>query len=259
MALPVGISTVTLSGTFLQLDGTAAVGSVSFSTKQALADGTGDVILPKGGISAELDEDGAFEVVLPATDESDLNPTSFTYVVVEQLTTPKATRSYEIELPAASPTVDLADLAPVASVDAVSSYVLKAGDTMSGALAVPTVRGGTGSGGNLALQSTSHATKGLVTSDSDVSITAAGKGLRVKEGSNARMGTSTLTAGTVTVANTSVTANTRILITVQSLGTVAAPKAVAVTARSNGTSFTITSADNTDTSVIGWLLLEPAA
>lgn len=90
-------------------------------------------------------------------------------------------------------------------------------------------------------------------------ISVAGKGLQVKEGSNARMGTATLVAGTVTVNNTSVTANTRIFLTIQSLGTVAVAKAIAVTARTASTSFTITSADATDTSVIAWLLIEPAA
>lgn len=85
----------------------------------------------------------------------------------------------------------------------------------------------------------------------------AGGGLAIKEGANARSGVATLAAGTVTVANTSVTANTRIQLTVQSLGTVTAPKAVAVTGRTAGTSFTITSADATDTSVVAWLLVEP--
>jgi hypothetical protein len=93
-------------------------------------------------------------------------------------------------------------------------------------------------------------------SAANVRVTTAGKGLQVKEGSNARLGTATLSGGTVTVSNTSVTASTRILLTVQSLGTVAAPKAVAVTARVNGTSFTITSADATDTSVVAWHLVE---
>lgn len=87
---------------------------------------------------------------------------------------------------------------------------------------------------------------------------SAGGGLSVKEGANARLGVTTLVAGTSVVANTSVTANTRIILTIQSLGTVAAPKAVAVTARVAGTSFTITSADATDTSVIAWHLIEPA-
>lgn len=88
-------------------------------------------------------------------------------------------------------------------------------------------------------------------------LNTAGKGLQIKTGSNARAGTSTLTSGTVTVSNSSVTSNTIVLLTIQSLGTVAAAKAIAVTARTSGTSFTITSADATDTSVIGWMLVEP--
>lgn len=89
-------------------------------------------------------------------------------------------------------------------------------------------------------------------------IATVGRGLQIAEGANARMGVATLVAGTVTVANTSVTATTRIVLTVQSLGTVTSPKAVAVTAKTNGTSFVITSADATDTSVVLWLLLEAA-
>ncbi len=89
-------------------------------------------------------------------------------------------------------------------------------------------------------------------------VGTAGGGVAIKEGSNARSGVSTLVAGTVTVANTSVSATTRIQLTAQALGTVAAPKALAVTARSAGTSFTITSADATDTSSVAWLLIEPA-
>lgn len=80
----------------------------------------------------------------------------------------------------------------------------------------------------------------------------------VVEGSNAAMGVATLVAGTVTVSTTRVTANSRIFLAAQSLGTVTAPKALAITARTAGTSFTITSADATDTSLIAWQIIEPA-
>lgn len=72
-----------------------------------------------------------------------------------------------------------------------------------------------------------------------------------------RHGVATLVAGTVTVSDTSVTTSSRIFVTMQSLGTVAAPKALGVTARTASTSFTITSADATDTSVVAWELIEP--
>jgi hypothetical protein len=90
-----------------------------------------------------------------------------------------------------------------------------------------------------------------------ITVSTAGKTFRIKEGSNACMGTATLAAGTATVSTTAVTATSRIALTVQSLGTVTAPKALAVTARSAGVSFTITSADATDTSVVAWVLIEP--
>lgn len=92
----------------------------------------------------------------------------------------------------------------------------------------------------------------------DIKLMVAGNGYYVKEGSNATMGTATLVAGTATVSTTKVTASSRIQLTVQSLGTVAVPKAIAVTARTAGTSFTITSADATDTSVVAWLIVEPS-
>lgn len=97
---------------------------------------------------------------------------------------------------------------------------------------------------------------GIQAMTGDIQINTAGKGLKIKEGSNAKMGTATLVAGTATVSTTAVTANSRIQLTIQSLGTVSAPKAIGVTARTAGTSFTITSADATDTSVIAWLLVE---
>lgn len=86
----------------------------------------------------------------------------------------------------------------------------------------------------------------------------AGTGLQVKEGANACQGVATLVGGTVTVNTTKVTANSRIQVTIQALGTVTAPKAIGITARVAGTSFTITSADATDTSVIAWEIFEPA-
>lgn len=91
--------------------------------------------------------------------------------------------------------------------------------------------------------------------DGDFRISVAGKGLRIAEGANARMGVSTLVAGTVTVANTSVTANTRIFLTRSTVGGTLGHLSHT---KSNGVSFTINSSSATDTSVIQWLLIESA-
>lgn len=85
---------------------------------------------------------------------------------------------------------------------------------------------------------------------------SAGFGLRIAEGSNAKQGTAVLVGGTVTVSNTSVTANSRIFLTSQVDG--GTPDSVRISARSAGTSFTITSKSGTDTSTIAYEIFEPA-
>jgi hypothetical protein len=91
----------------------------------------------------------------------------------------------------------------------------------------------------------------------NVDVPTAGAGLKVAEGANAKQGVATLAAGTVVVADTSVTAISRIMLTCQSLGTVVAPSALCVSARTPGTSFTILASQNTDTSVIAYEIFEP--
>jgi hypothetical protein len=97
----------------------------------------------------------------------------------------------------------------------------------------------------------------LTNISTNVKLTTIGNGLYIAEGTNATMGVATLVAGTKVVSTTKVTANSRIFTSIQSLGTVTVPKGIGVTARSVGTSFTITSADATDTSVIAWYMIEP--
>lgn len=84
-----------------------------------------------------------------------------------------------------------------------------------------------------------------------------GGGLAVSEGggATARMGVSTLAAGTVTVANTSVTAATRIQLTRSALGGTPGHLSYTVNA---GVGFTITSSSNAETSTVTWLLVEAA-
>jgi hypothetical protein len=111
--------------------------------------------------------------------------------------------------------------------------------------------------GNAALDTVLQRTAAgiLALTQGSFSVTTAGQGLRVKEGANAKQGTAVLAGGTVVVANTSVTANSRILLTAQTSG--AAPGALRVSARTAGTSFTITSTSATDTSTVAYQIFEP--
>lgn len=100
-----------------------------------------------------------------------------------------------------------------------------------------------------------HTTNTFLT-EGDVQCDVAGRGLIVREGSNARMGTLTLTGATpVVVANTSVTASTRIFLTANAPG--GTPGHFWVSARTAGTSFSVTGTAG-DTSTVAYLLVEPA-
>lgn len=74
-------------------------------------------------------------------------------------------------------------------------------------------------------------------------------------GSSTRSGTATLVGGTVVVSDTATTAASIILLTCQTPG--GTPGFLRVSARTAGTSFTILSSSGTDTSVVGYLIIEP--
>jgi hypothetical protein len=87
-------------------------------------------------------------------------------------------------------------------------------------------------------------------------LNTVGAGLKIKEGTNAAMGTATLVGGTVTVSTTKVTANSRIFLTVNG-GTLTNVGSPYISARTAGTSFTITSTNASDASNVAWIIIEP--
>lgn len=98
---------------------------------------------------------------------------------------------------------------------------------------------------------------GNIVAAGDIKAGTVGKTLYVKEGTNAKMGiSSALVAGTIVVSTTAVTATSRIFLTAQTTG--GTPGALRVSARTAGTSFTITSTSTTDTSTVAWFIVEPA-
>lgn len=86
-----------------------------------------------------------------------------------------------------------------------------------------------------------------------VNIGTVGGGVTIKTGANARLGTATLVAGTVTVANTSVSANTKIFLSRATTGGTVGHLSYT---KINGTSFTINSSSGTETSTVDWMLVE---
>lgn len=104
---------------------------------------------------------------------------------------------------------------------------------------------------------TTNGTEVLSVVGGNVAIQTVGKGLKIKEGSNAKMGIVTLVGGTATVATTAALTNSRIFLTVQG-GTLTNVGDVYISSRVNATSFTITSLNILDTSDVAWLILDNA-
>lgn len=120
-----------------------------------------------------------------------------------------------------------------------------------------------GSGGYISFQpasttSTSEVLRvtatNVYTTNAPLTINTPGFGLQIKHGSNCKLGTSTLSAGSVTVANTAVTANSIIFLTVQASG--GTMGFLSVGTKTVGTSFVINSSSSTDTSTVAWMIVE---
>ena len=89
----------------------------------------------------------------------------------------------------------------------------------------------------------------------DVNGTVTATKVNVATGTNASVGTAVLVAGTVTVATTAITASSIVILTCQVLGTVTVASALTKGTVVAGASFVITSAIATDTSTIGWMII----
>lgn len=107
-------STVTITGTIETPDGQPHRGRVLLTaTPGTILDAAGHKVFT-GTAELVLDAQGSFTVTVPASDDPTLNPTGFTYTL-----TPSLAAGFAPEVtfvaPAATPTLDYAQLAPAAA------------------------------------------------------------------------------------------------------------------------------------------------
>lgn len=114
MALPGNLSLVTVTGTYIDIAGNPIAGQVKFTPRAVLKNVTANVILINSTITVTLNASGAFSQQLVATDDVDASPLNFTYRVEEAFI---GGRTYDILLPSAGATVDLADVSPAVEND----------------------------------------------------------------------------------------------------------------------------------------------
>lgn len=114
MAIPGNLSLVTVTGTYIDITGDPIAGQVKFTPRAVLRNTTSNVILVNSTIVVTLDANGAFSQQLVATNDPDASPVDFSYFVEEAFV---GGRSFDILLPSATATVDLADVSPAVAND----------------------------------------------------------------------------------------------------------------------------------------------
>jgi hypothetical protein len=136
MALPVNWDTITLTGTFIDLSGAALAGTISFASGSVVKDPASDVIVYPKTLQATLNGSGHFSIVLPRTNDPDIEP-EFVYTVTENFAG-QGQRTYQLTLGTelGPGPVDLADLAQLAT----QSEVAFASHIHSNPLHVDTIR-----------------------------------------------------------------------------------------------------------------------
>ncbi len=123
MALPASVTTITVTGQYVDATGAAIRGSVTFTLDQSLLVAGASAFIAATDYTVPLDANGSFSVDLPATNDPDVAPSGFTWEVRENF---DGGRTYDISLPTnLAPAVDLSTLAPaLPSPITTYSYVL---------------------------------------------------------------------------------------------------------------------------------------
>lgn len=83
MALPGNLSTITVTGKYLDFTGSPIAGQVKFTLSQVLIDAAADTIIIPSTVTADLDSNGAFSAVVPITNDPDISPAAFSYLFEE--------------------------------------------------------------------------------------------------------------------------------------------------------------------------------
>lgn len=125
MPLPATLATKTLHGKYTNVDGTPAIGAVTFTTAPYTLRAQGDdTIIPISNRLANLDEDGEFTLTdFASTNDPDVAPVGWVWTVTEVIVGAPL-RTYQISIPYdAVGTLELADLIPAVPAPTMGDYV----------------------------------------------------------------------------------------------------------------------------------------
>lgn len=123
MPLPGNLTTVTVTGKYLDASGAPVRGSVTFTLDTPLLNAGASTVIIETDYTVALDAQGAFSVALPATNDPDVDPNGWTWTLTPNF---DGADPLTFALPTnLGPTVDITVLAPaLPNPDPVYSYVL---------------------------------------------------------------------------------------------------------------------------------------
>lgn len=123
MALPGNLTTVEVTGRYIDASGAAVRGSVTFTLDTPLLDAGASTIIIETDYTVALDATGSFAVDLPATNDPDVDPNGWTWTLTPNF---DGADPLTFALPTnLGPSVDVTVLAPaLPNPDPVYSYVL---------------------------------------------------------------------------------------------------------------------------------------
>lgn len=150
MALPVDVTTITVTGTYTDGQGNPQSGSVMFTPSSELADTTGKVVIAQTPVVAPVGSLGTFSCELACTDNASLFPAGWAWNV--QVSIPGAVQNFNAYLPGSvyGSTVDMSVLSPGGSIPQVSGTYVVSVNGLSGTVALPPRTSGAPPAGSLA-------------------------------------------------------------------------------------------------------------
>jgi hypothetical protein len=122
MSLSPDITTITVQGTYVDLNGDPISGAVRFTPNSIVIDTDQNQILVKRGVTVTLNASGFFSTTLPATNDPDYTPQPIAYQVEELFS---GGRTFYLVLPISSAgvTQDIADLGEAGSSTDAQNYI----------------------------------------------------------------------------------------------------------------------------------------
>lgn len=121
MALSPDISTTTLQGTYVDLQGDPISGVVRFTPQSIIKDEDQNQIIINSMLTATLDANGSFEIDLIITNDTDFDPRPIAYYVQEEFI---GGRTFYLSLPSGtSDPVNIADLSEAVPSATAALYV----------------------------------------------------------------------------------------------------------------------------------------